>query len=327
MRLSRKVYEEEKKLLKKRFGVNESRLTELLCMDHLSASEAMSGKLLNIVGNRLDYYWIDLFDDFWFYKRCLHLVSNGALNRDISDGVDTTPLSKLEQDVTLDTIIDGKEVYIRLSRRNFPIVIRDKRYYWTVHVYTDYHKPEYTMTFDETDRLVKVFMHSCSECNKCGRCTEASCGGVYLRPRGRENCAFESIGAQPLEIVAMVMDAVSRYLNREKLSRKRYKAASENPLRSLMVACEDTDADTERVMPMFTYVKEYCPSKPYVYKGGHHKSPVSHTRSGYFRRSRCGDHILKDGEFVKVAKGLGQYTYVAPQLINASKDSVMANIV
>lgn len=327
MRLSRKVFEEQKRLLKKRLGVSDVRLAELLRMDYQSASYAASGKLLSITGNRFDYHWIDMFDDFWFYKRCLHLVSNGDLNSDISEGVDTTPLSNLEQDVTLDTMIDGNEVYIRLSHRNFPIVVRDKRYYWTVSVYTDYHDPEYIMTFNETDRLVKVLVHECSVCNKCGRCTEASCGGTYIRPRVRENCKLESIGKQPLEIIAMLMDVVNRYLNREKLSRKRYKAASENPLRSLMIACEDNDADTERVMPMFTYVKEYCPSKPYVYKGGHHKSPVSHTRSGYFRRSRCGDHILKDGEFVKVEKGLGQYTYVAPQLVNASKDAVMANIV
>ena len=328
MRLSRRVFEDEKRLLKRRLGVSDARLAELLRMDHESALDATSYKLLSIKDSQFDCQWIDMFDDFWFYKRCLHLVSNGSLNHDISEGVDTTPLSMLEQDVTLDTMIDGNEVYMRLGRRNFPIVVRDKRYYWSVRVYIDYHNPEYIITFDETERLVKVLVHSCSVCNTCGRCTEASCGGgVFIRPRVRENCVLESIGSQPLEIVAMLMDAVNRYLNREKLSRKHYKSASENPLRSLMIACEDNGDDTERVMPMFTYVKEYCPSKPYVYKGGHHKSPVSHTRSGYFRRSRCGDHILKDGEFVKVEKGLGQYTYVAPQLVNASKDSVLANIV
>ena len=326
MRLSRKVFEEEKRLLKRRLGVNDSRLTELLCMDYKNASEETSGKLLSMKGTNFDCYWIDLFDDFWFYKRCLHLVSSGMLNRDISEGVDTTPLSRLEQDVTLDTIINGNEVYIRLSHRNFPIMVRDKCYYWTVRVYTDYHDSSYTMTFNETDRLVKVLIHSCSECNKCCKCTKSSCG-AYLRPRYRENCVFESIGVQPLEIIAMMMDAINRYLNREKLSRKRYKDAIENPLRSLMIACEDTGEDTERVMPMFTYIKEYCSSKPYVYKGGHHKSPVSHIRSGYFRRSRRGEYILKDGEFVKVSKGLGQYTYVAPQLINADKDAVIADIV
>ena len=327
MRLSRKVFEIEKGLIKKRLGISDKKLVELIEMDHDDSIFATDGKLINIQGDRFDYTWIDMFDCVWYYKRCLHLISNGDLNCDISEGVDTTPLTNLEQDVTLDTIINGTEVYMRLMHRNFPVIIRDKKYYWTIDVYIDSQESTYTMSFNETDKLVKVLVHGNKTCDKCKKCTLASCGDIYIRPRVRDNCVFENVGKKPLELVAMFMDVVNRYLNREKLSRKRYKDKAENPLRSVMVACEDTDQDTERVMPMFTYIKEYCPSKPYIYKGGHHKSPVAHTRSGYFRKSRCGDHILKDGEFVKVEKGLGQYTYVAPKLINAKKDAVMASIV
>ena len=44
MRLSRKVFEDEKRQLKRRLGVSDSRLTELLRMDFQSASDAASGK-------------------------------------------------------------------------------------------------------------------------------------------------------------------------------------------------------------------------------------------------------------------------------------------
>lgn len=326
MRLSRRVFEREKKELKALLGASDSRITELIKMNHEEALDATNGKLFAFTGNAIDYSKIDLFDDVWFYKRCLHLISNGNLNHDISEGVDTTPLAKLDKDVTLDVMIDGEEVFLRLQKRTYPVVVRDNRYYWTVNVYTDEDNILYSMSFGESEKTVKVLIHDNNKCSSCGVCHEVECG-AYVRPRNRPFCVLEDVGLKPLELIAMLMDTISRYVNREKLSRKRSKPGEENPLHSIMVACEDTGSDTECILPMYSYVKEYEPSKPYVYKGGHHKSPVAHPRSGYFRRSRCGDHIMRDGEFIKVPKGMGQYTHVKPTLVNAGKDSVFAQIV
>lgn len=324
MRMSREIYENDKSTIKKLLRCSDSELVRLLKMDHDEAVSEIAPKLIEFKGNVMSMENVDIFDSIYYYKRCLHLIT-GETKVDVSEGLDTTCLENLNNDVILDTMVNDKEVCLRLVRRNFPVVVRGKRYYWTVIAYSD-SKELFNASFDCDAKVTRLFLMPNKLCSKCKLCNKTSDDNFIIRPRNKVDCLLEQVGATPLELVAIVINAIERYLSRDKISVTKQRKVTKKDTECIRVASVDLDTDTERVLPLVQYIKEYCPSKPYVYKGGHHKSPVSHPRSGYYRRSKCGDHVLRDGEFVKVPKGMGSYTYVQPTLVNADKDSVLASI-
>lgn len=332
MRLSRKVFLKEKEAIKKQLGYSEELITKLIKMDH---DEATSRVASNIIAKQLSNSKgksnitfrndaLDLFDSLWFYKRNIHLVAQ-YFNVDVTRGVNTESLNKLEQDMNIDTIIAGKEYSISVIHRIYPLIVNNQECYWTIKVFTNESVEEtYSFSFNACEKVLKVYMFDCKLCKDCEECNKLN-DDIRLRPRFRTFCSITEAGlASPIEILGFVMSLVDKYVNREKLSRKPTESGS---LRSIMIEHENVDEDTTKVLSLYQYTKEYKQSKPYVYKGGHHKSPVSHPRSGYYRRCKHGDYVLEDNEFKKVTKGLGQFTYVRPTLVNANKDSVQYQVV
>ena len=323
MRLSREIYMEDKKALLKVLNCSKEKLASYIRMEHEEVLHELTPKLFEFRGNKLLNGNIELFDNVYYYKRCLHLISDASIIN-VSDGLDTTCLEDFDRDVILDTTINDNPICIKLWKRNFPFIVGDKKYGWTLVVYNGT-EALYGATFNTTEKLLKVFIDPNKKCVGCNDCAMTSSHNAYIRPRRRPACCFDTIGATPLEIVGIMVEAVKAYQSRASIKPGSSSKATRN-YSGVMIAHTDSDSDTEKVMPLFQYVKEYEPSKPYVYKGGHHKSPVSHPRSGYYRRSHCGSFIIQNGEFVEVPKGSGDYTYVRPTLVNPDKDSVVVNV-
>lgn len=81
-----------------------------------------------------------------------------------------------------------------------------------------------------------------------------------------------------------------------------------------------TDADTDRLVPLHCTQTSYNPTEPVIYKGGHHASPVEHDRKGYYRKSRgVGSYDLIGTEFVYVGEKKGSYSYVRATHVNGNK--------
>lgn len=78
----------------------------------------------------------------------------------------------------------------------------------------------------------------------------------------------------------------------------------------------------DKVVPLQRYISEH-PSE-YVYKGGHHASPVPHVRRGFYRKSRGrGDYDLVNGEYIYVGDKQGKYSYVSATHVGTKNDTVI----
>lgn len=123
----------------------------------------------------------------------------------------------------------------------------------------------------------------------------------------------------PTEVFNILNYVVYGYLNRQK---KKCSGSLKKVLHNIHKVCDDgKDVVIESL--------QYTPSanKDYEYKGGYHASPISHERSGYFRRSRGrGDYDLVDGEFVFVGGKLGKYSYVAPCHVNGRDGTIVYKV-
>lgn len=339
MRLSTIEYKRHKDTLMKRLHLSDAEYTELIkgtyeAGVHIVASADVgdaitSGKPVINLNNGLINDW----DFVWYYKRNLHVVlpePEGYLMQ--QDGVDCTSLKDIDKDIDIDTVIMQQRCYIRIIHRNFPVVFSNTICYLTIEIiYEDGSNVKFHCV--PTDSVKKVFIESNTACEKCTRCKhvhEVKSGTeCTLRPRFREGCVIDKSHGNPLGILGICTDVARVYNNRVKLSHARRQTDDTKALRSIMIARNDGDYDreTERLMPMYDYVKEYHESTPQEWKGGTHASPVSHPRSGYFRKCKRGTHILKNGEFVEVGKGLGKFVYVKPTIVNANKDSVLSEII
>ena len=338
MRLSKKVYLQAKKNVLNQYAMKEEAFNRLLKQEYNEAAGVImtSGMAKAIAaytgGPTIQLDEGELMDDFdmcYFYKRNVHVILPEMKDIDISEGVDTTLLNELNTDLDIDTIYKGKTLYIKLAHRNFPIHTEHVKLEWAFQIWSDgVCINDMTAEIPVAENVKKVYMFRSKHCETCGKCKkfEFQQNQLHLRPRYREGCQIDAFFANPLELLSIAMHVVKVYVNREKISRQRKDNADARAIRSLMVAKEE-HGDTERVMSMYEYAKEYRESEPYTWKGGHHASPVSHPRSGYYRKARHGTHVIKDGQFEFVGKGLGNFIYVKPTLVNAHKDDVVAEMV
>lgn len=327
MRLSTKVYKNKKQGFIKKMKMSEKSYNDIISDDFDTGTERCykRGLLAACIGGKMPTTIpeVELFEFLWYYKRNFHVITSDT-NKECLDSIDTTLLDKLDTDMEIDTSIDGEEFYIHFARRIYPI-------------YCEGIKCKYSVTvYNHSTKAARFHFALSNECSK-----------VYLEQRGSAIKYYGVIGSvqkafselslsdeiivsdssfkTPDKYLQIVLYVANKYISREKLTRKKLSTNSETD-RNLMVVRKEVDSDTERLMLMNEYEYTYRESIRSEYKGGHHASPVSHQRSGYFRKSRSGDHVIVDGKFVKVPKGTGQYTYVRPTLVNAHNDSTIGNI-
>lgn len=339
MRLSTIEYKKKKEAFKKSLKISEKEYIRLIKGDyHEGASLASSHDLMAALegdssDNVIKPENMDLWDFLWYYKRNFHVVLPQIYGYTYdTNGVDCSILEDLEKDLEIDTILPSQlgdgVAYIRYVKRNVPIVFSSSSCNATIQISLDdggllrFH-------FEISNCVRKVFvetMRYCFKCDKCKRIKSLHGEEFVLRPRFREACGVEMGFSNIMGILHTVIKVAELYQKREKISRQRKVTPDSELTRKIMVARYDEDTDTERVIPMFDYIKEYHESIKQEWKGGHHASPVSHPRSGYYRKCKHGTHILKDGEFIEVGRGLGRFIYVKPTIVNAGKNSVRADM-
>lgn len=345
MRLSTKEYKRRKELLMNKLRINEREYAELIkgdyhtgasrvategISDFLSKIDVSSNFSVRVMDNDVTDDW----DFVWYYKRNLHVVLPEVESYYFdTDGIDCTCVKDIDKDVDIDTVlptVQGPKVtYIRVIKRNFPVRFRNSVCDCTIQVI---HEDSESMRFhfEVGGKVRKIFIETLDKCKGCDKCTRVkTVEGVQcvLRPRFREECAVNNSYSDAFGILSLAMNVINIYNKREKISRQRKSTPELETMRSIMVASEEGEHDTERLMPMFDYVREYHESVRQEWKGGHHASPVSHPRSGYWRKAKHGTHILSNGEFIEVGRGLGKYIYVKPTIVNADKDSVLAEMI
>lgn len=345
MRLSTKEYKRRKESFIKKLGINEHEFTELIKGDYHDGASTVAARSLggilgdiNVTSNFnvkvMGTNFLDDWDFLWYYKRNLHVVlpEIESYNFD-TNGIDCSCINDIDRDVDIDTVLPTREgpmvTYIRMIKRNIPVRFNSSVCDCTIQVmHEDFECLRYH--FAVSDRVRKVFIESLNKCNRCEKCTRVrTTQGVecVLRPRFREECKQSESYSDIFGILSIIANVVNIYNKREKISRQRKSSPEAETMKALMVAHEDIERDTERLMPMFDYVREYHESIKQEWKGGHHASPVSHPRSGYWRKAKHGTHILNNGEFVEVGRGLGKYIHVKPTIVNAHKDSTLAEMI
>lgn len=78
----------------------------------------------------------------------------------------------------------------------------------------------------------------------------------------------------------------------------------------------------DKVVPLQRYITEHA--SEYVYKGGHHASPVPHERRGFYRRSNGrGDYNFVNGDYIYVGGKQGKYSWVPSTHVGGKNDTVI----
>ena len=126
------------------------------------------------------------------------------------------------------------------------------------------------------------------------------------------------------DITNMIIYSYDRYINKKVID----VPSSDRPkiVHSIHKAKED---EYNSIVYSNTVVSRSSADKPkHVSKGGTHRSPVEHDRSGHYRRvkSNRGDFILVDGEYIKVEDKTGTHCYVRPSHINGRKGTVVYKV-
>lgn len=119
---------------------------------------------------------------------------------------------------------------------------------------------------------------------------------------------------RPELIVQITCHALYCYKYRDTLQRTNGKARRVYRQSKVHVASK-----TSRTGDTYVPLAEYKTVKS-EYKGGHHRSPVPHSRRGFYRRSRGrGDYELINNKFVYVGEMQGHYSYVTATSVNSDK--------
>lgn len=113
--------------------------------------------------------------------------------------------------------------------------------------------------------------------------------------------------------------------NRYSLTRKNGKVAKEYERAKVHVAT--TESKTDTLVLLHKYAKEYSYVGKRESKGGHHKSPIAHDRTGFYRKSRgAGDYEYINGEFVFVGDKKGHYSWVRATRVTGKKANVIYKV-
>lgn len=271
---------------------------------------------------------IKLCEYLWSYKRNFHVIGP-IINENVSTGrLDTAEYLEHVNGIDVDVVINGVETYINLRKRDQELHVSGrKRCNYRVEVFTS-DGLELEFSFKSAEDIGNVYVSycrnrglvQCAGCNKVNICRSGS-RLIYVHDNP---CKINEVSnGGPISYLKVAMDMVA-LLNKDVDIVHRYSNASS--INRIMIAHESNDTDSESLIPLSRYVYTSEDGKRPDYKGGHHASPVSHPRRGYYRKSNVGDHVLIGEEYVKVEKGLGNYTFVGPTVVNGYKDIVSVKV-
>lgn len=257
------------------------------------------------------------------YKKLRQYVLDAASPYKFGDTLDTTIFNSIDTGIVIDTEINNKHISLFVWRWTDAPVFNGNKNYYVVDVFTNgMTSSRISFCMNETENLRKVYLCPNDHCTLCDSCNIVN--DMYLLSRRKfDTCPNYTV--YDVDLFTMVK-AIITVLNteikvRDSITRVDNRSNEDSKIeKSTYVAKENTDVDV--AIPMCSYSYTYNPSTKKISKGGHHKSPAAHIRRGYFRRSRIGDHIMKDGEFVRVEKGKGDYTWVESHPVNTKSNSI-----
>lgn len=329
MRISTQYYMKNKQELLKAMRWSEDTLVRYIKQDYKVGAQCVYAKTLSqsmrkgrsVADSKLVDYW----DAVWYFSRELHAVlpectdSSAVITR-----LDLTSFNTLEKDLTIDTVVHGREVCIHLAHRAIPIRGND----WSVRVVdSTLHKLVFHFKASENVREVYVTECESDKSGVCLACKRLACYNTlpYTRSLFKDDSCICGRWDDPVLYLTVIATVVKAYALREKCTRSSDTVLSVS--RSLMVATPDVGEETVRPIPLHNFIKEYNSAVRGSYKGGTHKSPVCHQRSAFYRRCKHGDYILKDGDFIQVAKGAGNFCRVRSTIVNAHKNETLADMI
>lgn len=285
----------------------------------------------------------------YHYNRSLHFKVDSIPDRDISD---MSILDRLNNDMFIDIELNGIKYCVVAFKRSYPVKINGLNITYTLHVFSDIYNvndfnhlhaivlaltPAYTLNICVSDNVKRVYVENpgpaslcAQQCKQCERCNSmdfmwngVSCSyrKYPINLRGRDNCPLAHLSLIPNDVLRCFLHISECYLNRSTITRKNGVTAKKYNKCKVHIAKEVLPMqDKEVLLPLHKYVYEYKESQPYVYKGGHHASPIAHERRAHFRKARKhGDYIRVGDEFKFVGEGKGNYCYVRGTVVNVKK--------
>jgi hypothetical protein len=306
-------------------------------------------------------YIDDVICSVWLYNRSLHFYLDSIPNMNV---IDTTILDRNEKDFFINLNFKGKPYSVHASSRatEQSIGIRNASIKWSFSVYDNtvldrisfssddstkndlnnsllyyfhvetkqdvrrlYIDPNYKYAMEKD----KYYCGSCTKCQLLSSCKfrNEEVALVQYSIKYKDNnpiCLLHKNNLPtPADVLKCAIHALECYENREVILKKRNKKKESYEECKVHVANASL-GDKIVMLPLHEYAAECKESQKHESKGGHHASPVAHTRRGFFRRSRKrGDYILQDGEFIYVGGKKGNYSFVNETTVNAHSDRVI----
>lgn len=327
MRLSTKIYSSKKVLFMSKMHMSDDTYSGLLKVDldyglSLIQKYGYRGKL------------VAMYKYLWCYKRQIHAVFSSDLPdmRFTNHAVLNLDLIG-DRGLSIDANICGRILYIHIIKLLNPIIFNGIDYSHSITLYNESLETQVLYVSSKSKGRTVLFkkrFDSCTKCNRCGKVQSDDKLRVANIMNLMRSCPeharkWSDVGCI-LYVVGYTLNWYGSHVSKEVKHRSNDKSLHRKC--AIVEPCESDDySDTERIVTVINKEYTYRESTKRRRLSGTHKSPVSHYRSGYYRKSSCGDHILVDGEFVPVVKGQGTYTWVHPTIVNPNKDTSIADVI
>ena len=329
MRLSTEIYTSKKKLFMNRSKISEEQFSRLIRMKHSDALDELDKLGMHRYNDSA------FFSFLWFYKRSVHAISKMELSPVGLNSVDLTGIEKFNYGLDIDTVSGWAKLYIHVGRLKKPFKHNGLTMEYHLTVYNNKGESQ-TFYFDGTRSISHVYFlnagYQCEYCRKCSAVAHPIREDKKMYLICLAQCCQWLIGkwCSPISIFKLVERVIAGYVNQETIEGIEFSNGHDviiNDIRRPQSASTGEFDDTERVIPKCSMQYLYKESVKRKSLGGTHKSPVSHSRSGYYRKSNRGSFILVGDQFVPVPRGTGDFTWVAPPVVNPRKDTSIADMI
>lgn len=334
MRVSRSIHENTRKFLKSFIGLSKQEIEAF----ELNSNEKVRKKIVRVLTEKIksttkrslyevaDYeFALHLCDRFMDFLGDEHFVLGDVDNFDYK----CTRYNFLD-DVATSISVEFKYkgvTYLAYYSYMYPFDVKERKINKDTYVLTiQLHKVIVTndrnnkeiypvITFmphpnkEKQSMIVSPLSKTCASCGCCRFVNDTNQVRQNTYDMSTYTRCSKCVFPVPLDTVYAIGEYVVRCFNdRETIYYKNYKhrdTYSKHNVHHVNV----NDKDRTVNLKEFKYV--YKESEKYFWKGGHHASPAEHDVRGYYRKSNCGDYIRDDaGNFTKVDKGKGDFTYV-----------------